>query len=153
MTSSIGLREALENGESLAGRDLTDSDPFVFDLSGRDLSEADLSSRHVPSAVSGRAWPRSWHDHQQVALRRVRMAEARLDGANLSRIVAIRGDMRRAHLRDARLVQADLREADLRDTDLRGADLRGAVLDDARLEGANWDDATRWPEGFEPRTL
>ena len=144
------LREALERGVSLVGRDLSAADPFVFDLSGCDLSNADLSSRHAPSAVSGRAWPRSWHDHQQVVLRRVRLADARLDGADLSRVVAIRGDMRRASLRGARLVEADLTDVDLRDSDLRGADLTGAVLADARLVGATWDDATRWPEGFEP---
>jgi uncharacterized protein YjbI with pentapeptide repeats len=144
------LREALERGESLAGRDLTASDPFVFDLSGCDLSESDLSSRHVPSAVSGRSWPRSWHDHQQVVLRRVRLANATLDGADLSRVVAIRGDLRRASLRGARLVEADLTEADLRNADLRGADFGGSVLDDVRLDGASWDGSTIWPEGFEP---
>ncbi len=150
IVGSAELRRVLERGESLSGRDLTASDPFVFDLTGCDLSDADLSSRQVPSAVSGQAWPRSWHDHQQVVFRRVRLAEARLDGADLRRIVAIRGNLRGASLRGARLVEADLTEADLRDADLCGADFTGAVLTDVRLDGAVWDDTTVWPEGHEP---
>lgn len=144
------LYRAIEAGEDLRGRDLRDVDPFLADLPGCDLSGADLSSHHLPAAVSGRAWPRSWHDHQQVVLRRVRCAQAQLDGADLSRIVAIRGDLRGASLRGARLVQADLTEADLRGADLRAADLSGAILEDARFGGAVWDDTPKWPGGFVP---
>ena len=39
---------------------------------------------------------------------------------------------------------------DLRSANLQGADLRGALLTGAKWEGARYDEATRWPGGFDP---
>ena len=64
-------------------------------------------------------------------------------------------DLHAADLRNADLIGVDLSDAILLKTnlcgaDLRGADLSGALLDGARLYDALYDEATRWPEGFDP---
>jgi hypothetical protein len=51
----------------------------------------------------------------------------------------------------ANLAGADLTGADLRNAELSGADLRGANLTSTQLFGINYDEETRWPEGFDPR--
>lgn len=63
------------------------------------------------------------------------LTAARMSGAFLAK----------ATLKGATLVQADLSEADL-----RGADLTGASLVGANLEGARYNDATKFPVGFDP---
>jgi hypothetical protein len=58
-----------------------------------------------------------------------------------------------ADLRGANLQGADLGEAELSAANLRGANLRTANLRGADLRNANHDGATRWPDGFDPRTI
>lgn len=94
---------------------------------------------------------------------------ARLSGLRLER-VELRGcDLRGANLAQTTLLAVDLRGADLRGADLRGTDLRGAhlggsdadrlatdaaVLGPARFDATTLiDDATRWPERFDPSAL
>lgn len=91
---------------------------------------------------------------------------ARLTGRSLQRAALRFADLRAANLSFARLTGADLTGAQLRGADLTGADLRGANLygatlfgahltgadlTGANLKGALYDDATRWPRGFDPR--
>jgi uncharacterized protein YjbI with pentapeptide repeats len=77
---------------------------------------------------------------------------ARLTGATLTAADLRRADLRQASLAGADLRRADLFEARLQGADLRAADLRGADLTGAGLEGAAYDEQTRWPDGFEPKT-
>lgn len=55
-----------------------------------------------------------------------------------------------AHLAEANLSRASLQGANLRHADLRHANLRGANLDGAQLTGSQANQATIWPEGFDP---
>ena len=65
---------------------------------------------------------------------------ANLTGANLTGANLTGADLTGANLTRSNLRYADLTGADLRYADLRGADLRGAVA----------NDATVWPDGFDP---
>jgi HEAT repeat protein len=76
--------------------------------------------------------------------------EARDAIQNIRTGVWPRCDLSGKDLRGADLRGRDLHNADLVRSDLRGADLRGAKLYRADLVGAAYDDATRWPEGFDP---
>lgn len=44
----------------------------------------------------------------------------------------------------------DMSGASMVSADLRGASLKGANLFKARLHGVLYDDATIWPDGFNP---
>ena len=104
-------------------------------------------------------------DLRSVALRDSRLNGARFRYANLARSVLggawleradlTAADLRlanleHAHLAWANLSRASLQGANLRHADLRHANLRGAALDGAQLTGAQADQATSWPEGFDP---
>ena len=94
-------------------------------------------------------------------LRAADLMDADLSGANLAGADLRQSDLLNATLRGADLQDADLREAGLQGADLLHADLRGADLRDIRIEStfyervnveyAVYDDATRWPEGFDPQ--
>lgn len=116
----LDLRQADFCGQVLEGAYLDDSD-----LSGANLSGADL--------------------YWAIGFR------TRFDGA----------DLRNANLAGASLRQASFLGADLRNAyvshdnlggspTLEGADLTGARLDGANLTGCEYNDATRFPEGFNP---
>jgi hypothetical protein len=109
-------------------------------------------------------------DLRSVALRDSQLNGSRLRYANLARSVLggawlehadlTAADLRRASLEHAHLAEANLsraslqdanlRHADLRHADLRGANLSNAALDAAELTGAYADQATIWPDGFDP---
>ena len=55
-----------------------------------------------------------------------------------------------ANLSGASLILANLSGANLNVANLRGANLSGANLSGAFLGGATYDDATIWPDGFNP---
>jgi uncharacterized protein YjbI with pentapeptide repeats len=48
------------------------------------------------------------------------------------------------------LCDTDLRSADLRGADLRGSDMSTANLSETILYEAKYNNATRWPDGFDP---
>lgn len=85
------------------------------------------------------------------------LRSAALAGANLQRAGMQGADLLKADLQLADLKGADLKGADMRGVNLRGADLRGADFREARMQKADinhalYDDATRWPSGFDPKT-
>ncbi|HEX7301472.1 pentapeptide repeat-containing protein [Lentzea sp.] len=104
-------------------------------LFGADLSKADLSGVTLREAVLVDATLR------QADLRDAVLTGAFASNTDLRATDLSKADLRQAHLDHSRLNQADLRGADLTGADLAHADLTGAVA----------DDATVWPEGFEPR--
>ena len=77
-------------------------------------------------------------------------------GASFRHARLVRASIRGANLKATDLSNADLTEADLGidnvggATQLQGATLTGARLDRARLGGAEYDDKTLFPEGFDP---
>ena len=89
-------------------------------LSGADLSDADLSGAYLRGAY---------------------MSEANLSGADLRGADLSDANLSGADLRGADLSGANMSDADLRGADLSGADLRGASLSGASLSGADLSDA------------
>jgi hypothetical protein len=75
---------------------------------------------------------------------------ARLDGADLAGADLLGKDLRGASLVGANLRGANLAGAQLRGANVAGADLRGADLTGVDLASLRHDEATRWPEGFNP---
>ena len=94
------------------------------DLMGADLRDADLMGANLTGAD---------------------LTGADLTGANLTGADLRDADLRGSNLRDADLTGADLRYANLTRSNLRYANLRGADL-----RGAVANDATVWPDGFDP---
>ncbi len=102
-------------------------------------------------------------------LRSTDLSETDLSGADLIGADLTMADLRRALYDDATVwpvgypyqtsgaagPKANLTRADLNGAYLSEADLCGAILTEAKLQGANladakYDDATKWPDGFDP---
>ena len=75
---------------------------------------------------------------------RANLREADLSDADLHQV-----NLRAANLFRAILTNSDLTEANLSHAKLGGADLTGADLAGADLMAAQYDDDTKWPEGFD----
>ncbi|RYD62788.1 MAG: pentapeptide repeat-containing protein [Verrucomicrobiaceae bacterium] len=61
------------------------------------------------------------------------------------------GNLKQTTFTGARLVQTDFSRDNLGgSTRLQGADLSSAEIEDCRFDGAEYDFATRFPEGFTP---
>lgn len=91
--------------------------------------------------------------------------KANLENVVFSNADLSRADLREANLRFAAFVNTNLRNADLSKAILKNADFTDAVLDGANLsdvslefaalnhanlKGAKYNDATHWPENFDP---
>ncbi|MDF3146454.1 MULTISPECIES: pentapeptide repeat-containing protein [unclassified Streptomyces] len=100
------------------------------DLRRADLTKADLAGADLEGAHLNWAW----------------LPDARLDGADLND-----ADLSEANLAGASLKGVDLAGAVLHGAHLEGASLREAELGGAQLDGAVANEATTWPDGFEPR--
>lgn len=149
------LFEASRLGTSLAGADLSHLNHRLADMTGVDLTGANLRGRYRPAVVAGDEAGVWTHFNDEFA--RLKWAQARFDGAilvdaDLTWTNLKRGWLRGADLRGATVFEADMRDCNLNDADLRGADLTGSVMEGAILKGAVWDDATIWPEGFDPES-
>lgn len=79
------------------------------------------------------------------------LSDSDLSGCNFES-----ADLRGANLIGSMLVGCDLRDADLGvdalggATRLQGSDLSGAQLHRCRLQGAQYDEHSRFPDGFDP---
>lgn len=78
------------------------------------------------------------------------LCRARLIGANLHGADLSKADLMGANLCRANLSGANLSEARLIFSYLMGTDLSGANLNKADLKEAKYDQATMWPDGFDP---
>lgn len=139
---------------------LTEADLEAADLEGSNLAGADLSYCAL-----------GWANLQRCNLHGAQLHHANLLGADLRFADLSQADLRYAVLngancRYANLATADLRHAnldwidleganlegaDFREADLSWADLRQVDLTGAQMEGALYNDATQWPEGFDPQ--
>lgn len=108
---------------------LSGADLEVANLRGADLTRADLSGAILRFA-----------DLSCAITYAADLSGAKLRGANLDHAI----------LTNATLSGASLRNATLRGAVLTGADLGGADLYGADLHESWFDDATIWPEGFDP---
>ena len=83
-------------------------------------------------------------------LRKVDLFGADLRSADLSYTHLAAVNLRGADLEGADLTNADLTNADLRNSILKSANLWNANLWNADLQGAEYNQQTRWPDGFDP---
>lgn len=156
---AIDLRGANFRGVNLRGMKLQHANLSGADLRGADLSNTDLQFAILQDTdLTGAS---SWHG-------KTVLAQALLEGTNLTRARLARADLCRATLAWPTLDGTDLRGADLRgaqvveiarftDVDLRKAQLQGASLSASTFgPGVRWDGAlystqtTTWPPGFQP---
>lgn len=113
------------------------------------VDQALVLARFDPVAPIRAGWM-AGADLRDADLRRSNLRYADLTGADLRR-----SNLTRSNLRYADLMGADLRYANLTGADLTGADLRDANLTRSNLRGADLrgavaNDATVWPDGFDP---
>jgi uncharacterized protein YjbI with pentapeptide repeats len=140
---TIGLRK------NLAGIDLRRRDLSGFYLEQKNFFEANFSGANLRGA-----------DFVGANLSSTYLKGADLDGADISETTTTgskfpraslrRTDVSEAHLEGSVFSEADLFEADLRQAHLEGADFRGANLRGANLQDATFNEATKWPSGFDP---
>lgn len=162
--AELDLRGQNLSGLDLSGADLRGSDLQHADLTGANLSAADLTGADLSDALLTAT------DLSNANLSSARMSggdftNAILAGATLFRSVATGADLSDADLRGARIIEtklnaaillgADLAGVTLTDSDLSQVDLRHgvlarAVLEETDLSGSCFDEATVWPEFFEP---
>lgn len=106
------------------------------DLRGVDLSRLDLGLASLKRADLGGA-----------ILEDANLAGAALDEANLTNTTRTRG----AIFTGATMYRARLGGADLSQAVLRRENPAGGVPSPVFIEYATYNDATRWPEGFDPK--
>jgi uncharacterized protein YjbI with pentapeptide repeats len=99
---------------------LIDKGKCIIDLSGADLSLADMLLTNLGKAD----------------LTGARLVEANLKYANLLNAELVGTSLRRANLTEANVTGANLTSATLYEADLLGADLTGAILTEVDLRGA-----------------
>lgn len=122
------------------------------DLSGADLEGARGSPQISESKLDGlwAPWanlPGSWFHY---SARGAVFAGSNLQAASLVGVDLSDADFSNANLSGANLDGANLTGANLRKADLRMATLRFANLEDADLIDTTYDQATVWPDGFDP---
>jgi uncharacterized protein YjbI with pentapeptide repeats len=118
------LRQASLKGARLQAASLSGAD-----LSGACLAQANLYMTNCLLAK----------------LERSDLSEASLVGARL-----YSASLRGALLNSSDLTEAKLLRADLSGASLKGACFKGAEFEETILYNARYDDATIWPEGFDP---
>lgn len=85
---------------------------------------------------------------EEAGLAEAFLVEAVFMEAILKSVVLKGADLRHANLYKANLTGANLTGANLKQAKLMGADLREATVTDANFEEAEYDNETRWPDGF-----
>ena len=142
------FERAVLSGAVLEGADLFKANLTAADLEGANLKDAGLLLANLNEAVLWAA------NIEGARLYGANLEGAAMKGANLKGAGLTGANLRDAGLHSAVLTGADLTGANLEGAglecaNLQGADLQGANLRGAVLLGAEYDEATVWPEGFE----
>lgn len=157
MTPVVDLRSAELQRANLSGMNLSGANLGGADLTGADLSNTNLTGAFLGETRLVRACSPSG---------RAILADATIQGADLTEAKLARAELSRATLESATLVGTDLRGAnlsgvttvesvsfvavDLRGARFNGADLRAATFDQRiRWDGTLDNAATQWPSGFQ----
>jgi len=122
-----------------------------------DLSGADLEGAHGSIQATDSKFDELWAPWADLpgsgfygSGRGAVFAGSNLEGSGFSVSDLTDSDFSSANLSGANLDGADLTGAQLQKADLRKATLRFAKLEDADLTGTTYDQATVWPDGFDP---
>ena len=162
--SGIQLGGSILKRANLSGADLSKAQLSATNLSQVNLSGANLEGAYLYSTFLRQAdlMGANLANANLIGaiLRQANLSGANLASSDLSAASLWQATLREttlagANLRGAALREADLTMADLSGTDLRRANLEEAILVDANLVGANleqayYDDATQFPNGFDP---
>ena len=119
----------------LSGADLSNADLSDVNLSGADLSDVNLSSADLNHANLSEA------NLSSADLNHANLSEVDFSGADLTMADLSSTDLRDANLRDANLSDTKLNKATISGADLTGANLNSADLSGADLNFANFRDA------------
>lgn len=120
------LRRADLRGACLRGAFMVGADMFETDLREGAIAERDATGNLTFLH----------HKLQPSEMQSVVLANANLERARMSGIIAIQADFTDAIMRSCKLVRANLRQSKLTGANLEGADLSGADLKGANLAGA-----------------
>lgn len=115
-----------------------------YDFSNRTLNGASFRGNYMDVASFARS------ELRQADFSEAHMGSGDFAGADLAGAVMSNARLGGGKFAGAVLDGADLSGAWMQGSDLRGASLKGANLSDTRLTGAQYDDATIWPDGFNP---
>ncbi len=124
------VQEAAENGDSLAGKNLSKLDLSALDLSGMDFTETDLSDAILKQTNFSKA-----------NLFEVDLSGADLTEADLSNATLDEADLSKAVLTGAKLIGLSLNETDLSGQELKGADFSGSKGTRADFSESNLEKA------------
>ena len=158
------LSEAGLKNTDLTGSDLTRATLVNVNLAGATLTATAFINARMHGALALKAVANA------VRMKGVQLSDAILDAANFQGGEMEEADLRRTSLRDtifcktnltrAKLLEAEIVNTNFEDANLCGADCGGAVFAGAKLAGANlenvrlqkvqYDEATEWPDGFDP---
>lgn len=130
--------------EIIKSKDLSGLKLRGVDLSGVKFDQMDLSATNLREANLSQA------KFTGVSLEQSNLSRANLSGSYLYNTGLKGASMLYANLSGAELRAVDLEYTNLIQAVLSGADLRYAKLRYAVLRGAEYDDKTKWPEGFDP---
>jgi len=125
-------------------QDFTDIYGMRYDFSNRMLNGAAFRRNYMSLTSFARS------ELQHADFSEAHMQSGDFAGADLTGAVMANADLVRAKFLGAVLDGADLSGARMQGSDLRGASLKGANLSDTRLTDAQYDEATIWPDGFDP---
>jgi uncharacterized protein YjbI with pentapeptide repeats len=140
----VNLTNSRLDGANLAGFNLNNANfcslfPFRSNLNGVILTRANLENANL----------------ENTDLRGANLSGANLNGTNLRNVLLDHANLSGADLTNACLDGACLKYVildDLRGAKLIGANLIGADLTKADLRGAIYNNETKFPEGFNPKT-
>lgn len=136
---------------------LVDKEKTVLSLAGADFRKANLHRANLKSVnLSNVNLMEANLD--DATLENSFLANINLSGAFLRNTNFMTTDLKDAILKDADLTNANFRDAkltktNLRSTTLNGAKLKYADLTGIKLDGAQYSNATEWPNGFDPQSL
>ncbi len=138
------------SGALLQGVKLEETRLEGVSLEGAWLKDADMVGVWLEGAMMGRV------NAQGVSFHRAKMKGAQLKRAEVQGANFLQADLSGARLdhaqaKGARFTGANLSGASLLKANLKGADLRDANLEGTNLTGAQYDEDTRWPKGFDAR--
>ena len=109
------------------------------DLEGANLKGAELQGANLRGASLYKVTGENAH-----------IFDTNLEGADLREAYLGEAELQRSNLKGANLKGANLEDVDLQEANLKGANLEGANLQGTDFRGTEYDDATRFPEGFNP---